>query len=379
VAREGRSADPASLFFLHQLAVALWWLGRHGEAVDAFGAIEGLAPDRGSAAYSEAKLDQASVLLALGRWREGWAAYRWRASRASWRAYVPGLADDPAALGEGARRILVIGEQGLGDEVFFLRFASRLRAAGHRLIGRYDRRLLGLLQRAGGGLFERLLALDDPQAVEADVTLLAGDLPIAHGGGDVPAPFPLQADAARRAALEARLRAFGPPPYVGVTWRAGALPEERTVPGALYLTKEVPLDALGRLLRPLHASVVIVQRRPFDGECHAFRAALGRDALDLSAVNDDLEDALAALSLLDEYVGVSNTNTHLRAGCARRPARVLVYAVPEWRWGVRGDRSPWFPDARVYRASPDGSWAAALESLGTDLSQAIVASQHAVG
>jgi hypothetical protein len=76
---------------------------------------------------------------------------------------------------------------------------------------------------------------------------------------------------------------------------------------------------------------------------------------------------LALLHRIEAYVGVSNTNTHLRAGTVR-PSHVLVSHPPEWRWMNRGDRSPWFPTFPVYRQtfSVDG-WQSALASLRRDL------------
>jgi hypothetical protein len=79
-------------------------------------------------------------------------------------------------------------------------------------------------------------------------------------------------------------------------------------------------------------------------------------------MNDDLEDALALLDVLDDYVGVSNTNTHLRAALGKT-AQVLVPFPPEWRWGTAGDESPWFPGFRVLRQTPQRTWDAALAGL----------------
>ena len=56
---------------------------------------------------------------------------------------------------------------------------------------------------------------------------------------------------------------------------------------------------------------------------------------DLSALNDDLPEILAMLSVVEEYVCVSNTNVHLLAGIGRS-ARVLVPYPAEWRWMSRG-------------------------------------------
>jgi hypothetical protein len=87
---------------------------------------------------------------------------------------------------------------------------------------------------------------------------------------------------------------------------------------------------------------------------------------DFSASNEDLEEMLALLAVVDEYVGVSNTNMHLRASVGRA-ARVLVPWPAEWRWLVSGDESPWFPGFRIYRQRPDGDWTAALERLACDM------------
>jgi hypothetical protein len=114
---------------------------------------------------------------------------------------------------------------------------------------------------------------------------------------------------------------------------------------------------------------VVLQRCPQPGEIDRFTAALGRPVHDLSPLNDDLEQMLALLSLIDDYVGVSNTNMHLRAGVGKT-ARVLVPAPPEWRWMAEGKESPWFPGFGVYRQGYDGSWEGALEELREDLRQA---------
>ena len=127
--------------------------------------------------------------------------------------------------------------------------------------------------------------------------------------------------------------------------------------------KQVPIDALGAALRGTRATWIGIQRFPRSGEAEAFGAALGSPVHDFSGANADLEDMLALLSLLDDYVGVSNANTHLRAGLDR-PARVLIPFPPEWRWGNEDAHSPWFARTQAYRQSPDGDWSGALRSLG---------------
>jgi hypothetical protein len=78
---------------------------------------------------------------------------------------------------------------------------------------------------------------------------------------------------------------------------------------------------------------------------------------------------LALLALVDDYVGVSNTNMHIRAG-AGRAARVLMPAPAEWRWPGDGAGTPWFPGFTCYRQRHDGAWDAALAALREDLLRA---------
>jgi hypothetical protein len=172
-------------------------------------------------------------------------------------------------------------------------------------------------------------------------------------------------DAARVRELGEKLRALGDPPYIGVTWRGGAPPVEQTWQHWV-LFKEIPLEELARALGPVSGTVISIQRNPKETEHSMLSGLMGRPVHDLSKLNSDLEDMLALLALLDDYVGVSNTNMHLRAAVGRT-ARVLVPRPVEWRWMISGNESPWFPGFRVYRQGPNAGWEAAIARLRGDL------------
>jgi len=282
------------------------------------------------------------------------------------------------------RTICVQCEQGIGDELFFLRFATRLRELGAR-VAYVASQKVGALLRARGDLLDAVLLPAEPPPPSdygvwlTDVPRLLGALEARGHRAAAPAesdrtrigplaPFPLSPLQARLEGMRERLRALGPPPYLGATWRAG--PEQLTLTdaqrGLVPLSKRVAPERLGEALRDTDATVIVLQRHPRRDEIEAFVAGLGRTAHDLSDANENLEDMLALLALLDEHVGVSNTNMHLAAGLGR-PARVLVPCPPEWRWMAEGDTSPWFPGFRVYRQTGSSDWAPALRRLAADL------------
>ena len=134
--------------------------------------------------------------------------------------------------------------------------------------------------------------------------------------------------------------------------------------------KEVSLSSLTKLLHPIDGTFLCLQRAPEAGELDRFGEGLGRPLHDFTALNEDLEEMLALLSLMDEYVTVSNTNVLLRAGTGRT-SRVLVPNPPEYRWMAEGDESPWFPGCKVYRQKVDGGWDEALDALSNDLANVI--------
>jgi Tfp pilus assembly protein PilF len=295
----------------------------------------------------------ALMLLSVGEWREGWKHHLWRHHKARDRANRPEIL--PARL--DGERILLRGEYGLGDVLFFLRFAGELRTRGARIALELPPRVAKLAP-----LLAERIELAAPAA--GDRPIWIADLPSLLQTEAAPPAFTLSAN---RDARE-RLAGLGPPPYLGLTWRAGTDLRRSREFGVdqRILFKEIPPELLGRAIRGWPGTLVSVQRAPAPDELRALREASGKEVHDLSAVNDDLREALAVLAALDDYVAVSNTNIHLRAGLGRT-ARVLVPSPPEWRW-MRGDGgSPWFPGFSVYRQPVSRDWSAPLARLREDL------------
>jgi hypothetical protein len=78
-------------------------------------------------------------------------------------------------------------------------------------------------------------------------------------------------------------------------------------------------------------------------------------------------DELAGLiGALDLVLTVCNTNVHVAGGLGKE---VLVMApfVPEWRYGLTGERMVWYPSARVFRQPRYGSWDEVLATVAAEL------------
>jgi len=325
--------------------------GDFAAAADLFVQARALAPDD-----PDLPLYAAQALLLAGRWDEAWPHYARRDSRIAFEAARAAEGKTyrvPPAETLAGKDVALVAEQGLGDILFFARFAPRLRGLARSVAFTGAPRLASLLARTGA--FDAVR--DAPAAGE--IPLLVADLPLVLGSRlDLFAPSLRAApDAARLSAWRERLGTFGPKPWIAVTWRSGT--PRACSPEAL--SKAAPLEDLFRALRSTTGTVLAFQRGLAEGEIARASAALGRPVHDLSQASGDVEDALAVAALADRHVGVSSTNMHL-AVLSGSTAEVLVPFPPEWRWRAKG-ASPWFPGFRVLRQEVDGSWAAALAAL----------------
>ena len=350
---------PEDTELIGALSALRWQAGDREDAIRIL--REGIArlPSRG-----ELRFLLADKLLALGRFEEGWTSYLWRTNRLEWLRSIGARDIVPARLAPSleGRVVHVHGEQGLGDELFFLRFAPLLRARGASVHGLVTPRIAAMVERSAAlDTVGRSSSFYPPGADH----VLLGDLPfLLDAHRQAPPPALRCAPLAEKLVEVDALLAALPRPLVGLTWRAGTGPEAGN---RHKLFKETSFDALCEVARDLPGSVLVLQRQPSTTEMERLRQMCGARLVDLSALNADLEAMLALLGRIDDYIGVSNTNMHLCAALSRS-ARVLVSNGAEFRWGAEGDHSPWFPGMTVYRQSANGDWREAIESLRNRLS-----------
>ena len=319
---------------------------------------------RASPLLPDAHAALASEMLRGGQFEQGWREYLFRPTRGpailesiASGAYPPRL---PATL--AGADIAILGEQGVGDVLFFMRYAKPLADAGARLHVRTDPRLHAMIARA-----LPIASWIEGEAVPPGaVAVWMGDLPLFTQpiAREPVAALRIAPHEARVARMRERLNT-GALPTIGLAWVAGTQAGRGPV-GQTVLSKEVDPAAIGRALKGLRVRFASIQRHPAPGAREALEAALDAPVMDLSAANDDLEDMLALASLLDDYVGVSSTNVHLIAAAGGQ-GRILVPHPADWRWQSSGIESPWFPGFPTYRQDARGGWSAPLAALAQDL------------
>lgn len=343
--------DPMDDKGQNNLGLILGRLNRFEDAIGAYDNALELNPD-----YNQARSNRSLMRLALGQLGDGWEDYLFRDTTGPM-AGVFFRGDLPADL--TGKRIALYRDQGLGDEIFFLRFALQLKERGAHITYDPDPKIAGMIARLD--FIDEIMKGDWP-AQGYDLRISLGDLPYLLSVTDtdhIPPPLALTVLPERDREIVEFLESLGPPPYIGCTWRAGVQYRGK-------LSKLSPQAAMAEILEPVNGTFVILQRNPRDDEVADLSAVLGDRLRDASKYNEDLEGMLALLGRIDDYVCVSNTNTHLRAARGLS-SRVLIPLPPDYRWMHSGDTSPWFPGTPLYRETADNGWDDAFQKLGNDL------------
>jgi tetratricopeptide (TPR) repeat protein len=295
-----------------------------------------------------AHCNAAALRLLRGDFARGWPDYEWR-----WMKQSVVLANrmftQPLWRGEAitGKTILLHGEQGLGDTIQFCRYVPLVAARGARVILEVQKPLRALMNGLGAA---QVIAKGDPLP-EFDLHCPLLSLPLAFGTTMETIPSAnayLAAPVQPSTAWQARLAAT-PRPRIGLAW-SGRAGHERDRERSIELRAFLPLLETG-------AAIVSVQK-----EVRAEDAIVLKDRGDILDVGEELgdfSDTAALMSQLDLVISVDTSVAHL-AGALGKPMWILVTHVPDWRWLLEPDDSPWYPTARLFRQDATGAWDGAL-------------------
>ncbi len=298
------------------------------------------------------RFDLAETLLLLGDFAAGWREYRHRYSlphtvRIERKVQRPRWSGQPLHGGT----ILIHDEQGYGDTFQFLRLVGRVRERGGRVILQVHPDILPLARRLAG--HDVLIARGDlPPPFDFHCELMSLPLALGLRLEDLPGSIPyLSAYPPRiqrwRRRFDGLMR-----PLIALAW-AGSPTHLRDAARSLSLAQFAPLASLG-------GTFVSVQKGPRAAEAAAPPA--GMRLLDLDREINDFEDTAAVLSLADLLISVDSSPIHL-AGALGRPVWALIPFLPDWRWLLGRDDSPWYPTMRLFRQPQRGDWAAAISRV----------------
>lgn len=360
-------------------------LGAHEAALRAYDQALRLRPD-----LTSARLNRALTLLSIGDFERGLPDYEARLalvraargqnghksghgqdSRAAERDPIEETADrlrrwrgEPIA----DRTLLIVAEQGFGDTLQFIRFVPLARERAGRIVLAVQRELLPLIEPLGPKWHVTVVERGIAMPIEADLQCPLLSLPLALGTTadalpatrryvDVPAPYSRR----WRGSLGGHAKH-----KVGLAW-SGRIHQ--------YETRTMPLAALEPLFALADIDWIVLQPNLSDEYKHALdshpRAA---SIYRFDERIRDFADTAAIVDRLDAVVSIDTSIAHL-AGALGKPLLLMLPFAADWRWFAprspnhtrglpsgrgaslgEGDRSPWYPSARLVRQRAPAAW-----------------------
>lgn len=258
--------------------------------------------------------------------------------------------DTAAALWHGqsldGRSLLVIGEQGVGDQFQFLRFVQHpMVQAASRVVISCQADAVTLLRASGYNAVPRDTAVFTDQYVPLLSLPVVLDVDADwRGGGDAYLGVP-----------GAGPRRPSPVQRVGLVWsgnQAHRNDAARSMPQSLL-----------HVLRQSHPGVQFVNMQ------HGTTGAGTSGVPWEHAVSADWKSTAQHLHTLDLLITVDTGIAHL-AGALGVPVWILLPFVPDWRWGASGSQTPWYPGARLFRQPTRGDWSRVVTNVSAALSAA---------
>jgi Tfp pilus assembly protein PilF len=309
--------------------------------------------------FADAHWNAGILALLEGNLDAGWKGYEWR-----WKVYKTQAREflQPRWRGEpfADKTILLYTEQGFGDTIQFIRYAALVKKqhAEATVVVACQKRLLNLLSSCGG--IDALVA-DDGQLPTFDVHAPLLSLPgiFRTDADSIPADVPyLFADEALVRSWRdkmAAVKGF----RIGINWqgREGNVDSRR---------RDIPLKLLTALSQIPGVQLVGLQKGSARAELSAVREAIFDPGEDFDTSHGGFMDTAAIMKNLDLVITSDTAVPHL-AGALGMPVWVALPFVPDWRWLLDRNDSPWYPTMRLFRQKKAGDWRGVFEEIGAAL------------
>lgn len=296
-------------------------------------------------------------------YREGWEGYHYRFFlNTTMKRLLPYHVWQGEDL--SGKTILVLAEQGLGDQVMFASCLPDLLARRPaKVLLEANERVYKTLARS----FPQIQVIPSKQEssyewfsqnMEPDYYVPLAELP--RFFRNTIADFPehrgyLLADGARVASWREKLEQQNGRPKVGFTWRGGAQVTRQRV-------RTLALEQLEPLLADTRIQFVCLQYGEVSAELENFAKPRGLSILHFPEAIQDLDEFAALIGALDLVITVCNTTVHY-TGALGRECWVMAPYVPEWRYGLTSQGMRWYPSVKMFRQQSSGDWSRVLDEV----------------
>jgi hypothetical protein len=298
----------------------------------------------------EAHWQKALATLTMKRWKEGWKLYEYRQKLASWDSRKS--INAPLWDGKPVDHLYIHGEQGVGDEVMFASMLPYVTNA-KRVTIEVNTKMAALIKQT----WPEWTVVTEETPGDYDAKIPIGSLNVLFdkfNEGAYLSPSP-----ERVAFYRAELEKLGPGPYIALTWMGGA-----------KVTRVEDRSIRLEELRPIMDAFTCVSGQYSDTNpmIESERAKAGLHKINDESTGLDLHEQAALFAAVDAVVTVQQTAVHV-AGAVGTKTYAMISSHPHWRYGVEGEKLPWYDSVRLFRQKDSWSKVVSMifEALKNDL------------
>ena len=315
--------------------------------------------------YIDAHVNLSLCLLLSGEYISGWSESEWRLKQKGRLLYAtPKCKKWEQGIDQGNQQRLLVSEQGLGDTLQFMRYAITLKAQGQLISLCAQPKLHSLIQASG--IDASPVTPDQANQITEGhwIPLLSvpRHLEVSPSNPVITDPYIKTTNELH--AKWAQILSAEQKPIIGINWQGNPNTEKTGLRG-----RSLALETFAPIVSMKQISLLSLQKG-FGSEqldtC-TFKERFVSCQDHINKTWDFLETA-AIIANCDLIITSDTSVAHLAGGMGKN-TWLLLHQVPDWRWGLTGDKSFWYPSIRLFRQKERNNWKEVIERVARSLQE----------
>jgi tetratricopeptide (TPR) repeat protein len=342
--------------------VTLKNLKRYDEAIHHYDQAIKLNPE-----YAEAQNNRALLNLSLKKFQQGWEDYNARLKVLDFKFPTPPTS---LPLWDGIthpNHLLIIGEQGIGDEIFYLSMLDKLKNKASNISMLTDKRLISILKRS----FPRIAFLEKSTTLNFalfDYQIPLGNLPIIFSVDPSNSNTPWEpyiTDNSETTKSLKNSQQFQNKFTCGIAWKSANK--------KLGADKSISLSAFKEILETPNCQFINLQYGEVNEDIKLAESTCKTRILSVDDIDlfENIDGLLSIIKACDMIITTSNVTAHLAGALGKKTLLLAPNSQGKiWYWHDEPQNS-WYPSIQQFFQSEDFDWSEAISNVAKELKKEI--------
>ena len=264
----------------------------------------------------------------------------------------------------GQKKLFIINEDGFGDDIMFLRYMSIIKGYGFKISLSAHKNIINLLKTSP--------YLDDVEVnskfsnksiLEHDFKTNLMSLPyiLSEKTNFIPKPLPLNLNEQKILLKKNLTKLVNEKKHkIGLSWRGNPSHKRDKI-------RSIPVEFLSKIFKEFEKCKFFVIQKKLDPMEINFLSNF-KNVINCDDYLDDFSETAMLVSKMNQIISVDTVLAHI-SGIIGIPTNLLLPKIRDWRWGLSGDSTDWYPSVLIFRQSSIDCWDDVLEKLSSNLSK----------